>query len=87
MGVSHSLCLVRIPTGSAAAFFSNTKEKCIRVYHTFCGESDYFHTLKVLPGRDKNESDSILHNVIEAFASARSSNSLGLKVLEDKMDR
>ncbi|XP_033632502.1 phosphatidylinositide phosphatase SAC2-like [Asterias rubens] len=76
-----------IGIGSAAAFFSNTKEKCIRVYHTFCGENDYFHTLKVLPGRDKNESDSILHNVIEAFASARSSNSLGLKVLEDKMDR
>ena len=64
MKVSNILFLVGIPTGSAAAFFSNTKEKCMRVYHTFCGENDYFHTLKVLPGRDKNESDSKLSKVI-----------------------
>ncbi|XP_022080789.1 phosphatidylinositide phosphatase SAC2-like [Acanthaster planci] len=76
-----------IGIGSAAAFFSNTKDKCIRVYHSFCGDGDYFHTLKVLPGRNKHESDDILHNVIEAFARARSSNTLGLKVIEDKMER
>ncbi|XP_038045460.1 phosphatidylinositide phosphatase SAC2-like [Patiria miniata] len=76
-----------IGIGSAAVFFSNTKDRCIRVYHSFCGESDYFHTLKVLPGRNKHESDDILHSVIEAFASARSANTLGLNVIEDKMER
>ncbi|XP_033109734.1 phosphatidylinositide phosphatase SAC2-like [Anneissia japonica] len=76
-----------IEIGSAATFFSDSKEKCLRILYSVNGEEGFFRTLKALPRFQMQLNEDTLQDVIERFAQARAANSLGLKVVEGKMVR
>ncbi|XP_072177486.1 phosphatidylinositide phosphatase SAC2-like [Diadema setosum] len=79
--------MTAVGIGSATTFFSHAKQRCVRIYHSVQGEEGYFSTLKALPSQSKEAAEDILHAVVEALAKARAANNLGLKVVEDKMEK
>ncbi|XP_071946765.1 phosphatidylinositide phosphatase SAC2-like [Antedon mediterranea] len=74
-----------IEIGSAITFFSDSKEKCLRIWYSVNGEEGFFRTLRALPKFQMQTNEDTLQDVIARFAEARAANSLGLKVMEGKM--
>ncbi|XP_030848754.1 phosphatidylinositide phosphatase SAC2-like [Strongylocentrotus purpuratus] len=79
--------MTAVGIGSATTFFSHAKQRCVRIYHSVQGQDGYFSTLKALPSQSKEAAEDILHALVEALAKARAANNLGLKVVEDKMEK
>nr|XP_054766255.1 phosphatidylinositide phosphatase SAC2-like [Lytechinus pictus] len=79
--------MTAVGIGSATTFFSHAKQRCVRIYHSVQGDDGYFSTVKALPSQSKDSAEDILHSVVEALAKARAANNLGLKVVEDKMEK
>ncbi|XP_070539882.1 phosphatidylinositide phosphatase SAC2-like isoform X2 [Ptychodera flava] len=64
-----------------------SKFTCLRIRHLYGKETGFFHTLRALPSKTEKEAKDIFHTVTEAFATARAANSLGLKVVDGKLER
>ncbi|XP_077992245.1 phosphatidylinositide phosphatase SAC2-like [Glandiceps talaboti] len=64
-----------------------SKYVCLRIHYHYGAETGYFHTLRALPSKTEQEAKDIFHNITQALATARAANSLGLKVLDGKLER
>ncbi|KAL9982827.1 hypothetical protein ACROYT_G004936 [Oculina patagonica] len=77
--------LEKIEIGFETSFKS--KYLFIRIYRRHEGNSGYFHTLRTIQHRTAEDARSVLLCIADAFASARATLDLGLKVTECRLDR
>ncbi|KAJ7385551.1 Phosphatidylinositide phosphatase SAC2 [Desmophyllum pertusum] len=75
----------KIEIGFETSFKS--KYLFIRLYRRHQGNSGYFHTLRTIQHRTAEDARSVLLCIADAFASARATLELGLKVAECRLDR
>lgn len=64
-----------------------SKHLFIRIHRRYQGNSGYFHTLRTIQHRTAEDARSVLLSIADAFAAARASLDLGLKVTECRLDR
>ncbi|XP_077870090.1 phosphatidylinositide phosphatase SAC2-like [Saccoglossus kowalevskii] len=78
--------LEMVEIGPEPSLFKS-KFTCLRIHHCYGSEVGYFHTLRALPSKADSEARVIFHTIVEAFATSRAANSLGLKVVDGKLER
>ncbi|XP_029188502.2 phosphatidylinositide phosphatase SAC2-like [Acropora millepora] len=77
--------LEKIEIGFETSF--KARHLFIRIHRRHQGITGYFHTLRTIQHRTADDARSVLLCIADAFASARASLELGLKVVECRLDR
>ncbi|XP_020912675.1 phosphatidylinositide phosphatase SAC2 [Exaiptasia diaphana] len=76
----------KIEIGFEASFKS--RYLFIRIHYKYNGTSGYFHTLRTIQHRTPEEAKGVLLGIADAFATARSHKSLGIKISEcNRLDK